>query len=615
MAIDLSTTEPRGLFGLVALFTVIAVWVLFFLGLRWTRWRGLDGQQKATVARLRQHIARWSPAPVTIPRSDSDALGVWRDRLHDRAHGDGDDQPSIMGQVKEVWAELAALTQPVPRLAVYLASEAVTLAAAVGLVVVSAPAIRAALQGADVGPMAVLAELWGFIATAVGWLWGAFPGTNVLWALLTLVVLQGYAWATAHALEVAALLLGLACGVAILDRYAKPRGDRALYPRRRQLARRVGGWLAAIYLAGAIPTAVGEALGRQSFGVGVGGTLAFILLAYCIGRGQADVRARLHATARLDDVGVGLVPKRWAAVNQERLTVAYLLLRRVALAAGLAALPVVIYFVVTAVIGGHLTGVLGALLAAPLSMKVGILLLTVAAVGAALTTAQDAATSLASATHRSLRHHQVRVAVFLSVGPAITGLVTATILLAFRLGLVWSIVAGIVMAILVRLAYRGWQYTAYKAHTRTPTPGVGSVSVAGPTRVDLPTGDIWVARVNATEYAWPDLDGLVEDVIAAVEARLQGRETGPQPARLYRDWIEDTGETRLDEFRNGQSAEARSRFIELIVQTSGRIDEVDERLEQEYGETVANAARRFERAMGHVSQDDRFYHVHEGRGN
>lgn len=609
MAIDLVTAEPEGLFGFVALVVVLGVWLLFVLGIRWLRWRGLDSQQRRTVARLRQHLANWSPSTVTITESDDQEM--WREELLDRAHGAADGQAGVRTALGNVAGAVAARTQPFPRLSVYLASEAMALAVSAALVLVSAPAIRRFLQKGDVGPVEAVGEAWEIAATVGATLWDAFPGTNLLWALVTIFVLRIYTWLSTHAFEVAVGLALLAVAVAGLDRVARVEGDRRLYPNRRQLLARVGAWVGGIYLAGAVPATIAEELGSGGLGAALGGILAFLVLVGGVIMAAIDVARRLRSTASLPEVGVNLVPDRWAAVHRERITATYLFVRRLAALAGLVAVPVVVYYVGLAFVGGHVTGTLGALLAAPWPVKIGSAILALAAIATALGSARVALAELADAIRRSFHQQSVRVAVFLSLGPVLAGLVTATLLSAFGVGLPSAAITGAVMAVIVRLVYRLWQYVAFQAHTRERSPGASSVTVAGPTQVSLPDGDIWVARINATTVAWPTLPHLVDRVLLDVERRFDGADDGPTDVERYFEWIEDAGSIDLERFVSGQSAAARSRAVELVKSTSGRIETVEERLQREFGRETADHALQREREMGRLSVDDRFYRVHE----
>ena len=556
-SIDLSTggvTAAQMAFAVVLLVgfglaLVVGSYLLQFTGLS-------EAQKREKRALLGQREALEAATLRLRPDDDLDAK---REQI--RALFDGEqpavEEASVRTAVGAVRQELGdawgSYTTAIPRLARWLLELAVGLSVTAALVHVSVGTYRRVFAGGEGMTVdeLLLDARWALeqvVSLAVDAL-GAFPFADLVWALTFAYSVQAASWLYDHPVPLIVLLLASAAAVVWLDRRA-PEAREISVTTRFSLSTVVLA-VVSVWVAGAVPAALGSLAGFPTIGAVVGllaAAVVTVAFLYLIGRAiLRDTRALVRAHN-----------------DPDRAAIAYLAVRRVGMSVAAVAAMLIPIYLVAAVATGQLSGIIGAFLAGSLAVQVAVVVLALVAIGAAAWVARDALPAVRGAVSNLAADTGVRLALFRRGVPVVA--MISVYLLALGFELPWVI--GLAVAAVAGIGTRAVYYTVRRVRYRLSevdsverTPS--QVQVRAYRLSTAESGERYYARVNAIKLAHEDADALTDAVCSVAADLFADGETGPSVERafaedLLRFGIVDVAETRRKlEKKAEEAAEGR----------------------------------------------------------
>lgn len=602
-SIDLSTGGVTAAQMGFAVALLVAFGLVLVAGSYLLQFVGLSEEQKRQKRALLGQRESLEAATLRLrPGDDVDAM---RDQI--RALFDGDnpavEEASVRTAVGAVRQELGgawgSYATAIPRLARWLLELAVGLSVTAALAHVSVATYRRVFAGGEgmtVDELVADAQwaLEEFVSLALD-AFGAFPYADLVWALAFAYSVKTVTWLYDHPVPVILVLLASAAAVFVLDR-------RAPEAREISVTTRFSVWTfvaaaVVVWLAGAVPAALGSLAGVPKIGAAIGllsALVAAVVLAALIVWGIVrDTRAlvRVH-----NDPG--------------REAVAYLAVRRIGATAAAIAVVLIPAYLVAAVATGQLSGIVGAFLAGSLSVQVAGVLLVVAVLGAVAWVARGALPDIRAAVGNLASDTGVRLAVFRR-GVPIVAMVTVY-LLALGFGLPWfaAVAFAAVAGIGTRAAYYAFRRVRYRvSELETPERTPSQVKIRA-YRLSTAGGEArYYARVNAVELAHEDADALTDAVCEVAADLFADGETDPSVERAFAEDLLRFGIVDVDETRRKLEKKAEEAAEGRMRQHNGQYprEELEARVLRRIPEPVWERVRDEKRLRGEwTTRDGRF---------
>lgn len=582
--IDLSTSGTTAAqFGL-AVFCLLVFGAVLVIGSYAMQFVGLsDEQTRHKKALLGQREAK-TGATLRI-NADEDIDAVWSDI---RALFDGDSPradaattrtavAAVKQELGEVWSDRASR---IPKLARWLLELAALLTIAASLVHISLATYRRVFGGAGSG----LPSLSEIVADAV---WavqqvaslatnslGAFPFADTLWAFTFAYTIRFITWLYNSPAIVIAVLVASAIGIIWLDRQApSARGVR--------VTTRFSVWtfvfgFALVWLAGAVPAALGNLAGLPSVGAFIGLLLAFGTacgLAYLIGRAlMADVRALVRV-----------------AEDPDRPAMAYLAVRRIGAAAASLAAPLVPIYLLAAIVNGQLAGIVQAFVAGSILVQIAVGLVVLVFLGALAWVARDAAGEVSAALRNLSTDTAVKLALFGRGVPVVVMVTVYLLALGFQLPWVAGLGFAFVAGLLARGLYAGARALRYRTSQIESSQRTPSQVQIRAYQLEAANGETrYYADVNSTRVAHDDPDAMAEAVCGLVESLFAGEDPSPTVERVFARDMLQFGIIDIDETREKLRQVARE---EATGRMPKDLETIEERVLQRVPEDIWDEVR------------------------
>jgi hypothetical protein len=608
--IDLSPTGPETPLGsdaatVLAAVVIVAAWFTIFVVVRRARHGGLAPEQQRRLADIRAQLDRVGGPSLTIPDT---AAGSVRETYGGQLKSLFTNAPEVDERLSTPLRALARRWRvrigPLPRLAVWIGTEAVVLGLPAALVLVEVSALSTGTQLQLPSLTAVLDVLTvGVDVLAL------FPATNLIWALLITLVLELYTFLYAHGVAIALVLAAGAAIIAYLDRQTKDSIDLRLYPRRRATIRHAITRVVAIWLTGTLLAHADVIPHVPDLSI-LGAIAAFALALYYTAGAVASLGRRLNNEYRaLTNFSLPAPIEGGPRFRRERI-VGYLLARKTVAALGVLAIPLIPVYIYEALTQGIWVKLDAFLASGPL-VQAAVLAILTATIYLLSRIDPEEWRDLYLAGVRAGSRNAVRT-VLLARGLPILAIIAAVLLgTAFSLP-AWVIATAAILAgLLVRGLGKLWKRLTYRARQVDIETTLPNVDVMVD-HIEGPGGHrIGVARVHTHWLAWPRDDVLRDQIIRDVEAYFRG--DGPEeslPGRYY-DHLQEVGRVDPEEVVESTRAEARSELEHVVHPRSAPREVVEDRLYGAYPDRVVDRVLRDAKRVGRISEGDDEYYWHD----
>lgn len=590
--------------ALLGVSLVVLVFLVVAGILYWVRYGAMDRGERTQVARVNEQLSTLSMRTMSIPAEAMEHREQWRKRIAWLFTGQAETEQRARDAAAEVWSMWRERTTPIGGLTLKLGYETAALAILAAIVLIPTSVITEGILPSG-GGFSIDAVADGITATTgtiaeVIWM---FPAADVLWALTLAAAIR-----TSQAIveNVVVLIVLLTIGVAALEYFDRQSERRsvAVFEDRRGFLALLGGVVVSVWAAGvlgrlsglaiawAIESVVGLVVENPWDFSALGMVLGFgLAVGMAIYLGRVPVRRLRH---QLSEFRRELGADSWREPEA-----AHQLVRKTAAALGAIGIPVLLIYFVRVFASGALVAKVQALLSAPLSTQLLVVLVVLAAGTFVVSRDPDEWAALRDALGRALNRRSIRTALF-ARGLPVSAIIAVTVFAAsFGAPVHLALGGGLVVAAVIRVAHRQWQRISLQLHERagsSRTPQSVTVSAG---RIDDPGGDkIYIAQVGMRKLAWPTFPPLVEQVMDDLERKFGGDQPALSDQRAYYKHIDSTGMTDLEEFETGERARARELIRNEVEPGHAEVETVRERVTRHVSENA------FRRALQDLEQHD-----------
>lgn len=606
--------DAAGYMEIVAWFVAITAVIALAATWAWLKHSGVGAEERRQLAAIVPGLFAASAATVTLSRADGAAAR--RDdlrRLLSRAPDDAGDagEQTVRGAVRDFGADLRSVMPDAPALAIRGALEGVGILAFGAVLFLSASRWEGIMEwsGATDTLLEATALAWAAVTLAVT----LFPVPETLLVVVLTVVTLGYGLFLDYWFVVGLGLLAGAGAFALIDRYTADDLEVTLYPERRWAIGFAAGWLAAVWLVGAVGTVILEQL--------VGGAVATLG-----GFAGATIVLLAGAMFVLYDLVRRVIRAKDRPGENTRAVAAYVLCRRGLFFAVVVSTPLLAYLAYQATLSGRLGTVTAIVWAAPLLTRVGLLAGGLGLVVLVLSRTTGGIGFL-DALGRLWRSTAIRGWLFARGIPATAMILAFLATWAFvgtrpigdlsvvsaLLGLWPPLVAAIVAGVVVRCWTLLWTRLRYRfldLYGRDDYHRHVAVACY-PELKDADGEPLYVARVLGEDLANRDVDRLVRDVETVAGALFAGERI---PATMSSYYWEDVsrGTVDLQEVRRELRGDVLTRIEATFRANGGEVDDVvfDEQLVEDYPEQAIGEMLEVLHRSSDVSHRDGTYIYH-----
>lgn len=185
---------------------------------------------------------------------------------------------------------------------------------------------------------------------------------------------------------------------------------------------------------------------------------------------------------------------------------------------------------------------------------------------------------------RALSVRAVRTVMWARAFPVLLVVLTAVLLVAFRLPAVAVVAVSLAVGLIARFAYMSYNYVTYRVRTRPSSDRSASrVVINGRTVTDAAGEPVYIAAVNGHRTAHRRVDALVNQIRRDTRSLLRdgSPETGSWARYYYVQGVK-RGKVDMEQVADELLGDVRTRFRANVTQTDAAASEILDKLHAEY---------------------------------